>query len=346
MIRSEGIQAEKQGKLTKKQLNLIYEQGWFKLFVPAVYGGKQMSLPDAMQIEEALAFADGSMGWVVTLCAGAGWFGGFLDPVMAKKLLSDERSCLAGSGGIGKAEDQNGVYVVKGKWPYATGALDATAFTANCIITQNDIPEKNASGNNRTASFVFLKDEVKVLPTWNAMGMQATGSNSFEVNDLFIPAERAFEIGRHIEIDTPLYNYPFHQFAEANLSINLCGMALNFIDMCEMLFLEKKVYNSRPVLKDDFDAYKQKLQMVRQKLYYAVDMSWQTCVANKNISPTILYKVSAAAFALTKVVREGTNALYQYCGLDAADRDSSINRVFRNINTAGQHAMLVGDGSL
>ncbi|QHT67366.1 hypothetical protein GXP67_12335 [Rhodocytophaga rosea] len=66
--------------LHPKQLALIYQQQWLYMLVPKVYGGKEISLPEVLQTLEALSYADGSVGWVVTLCSGAGWFGGFLDP--------------------------------------------------------------------------------------------------------------------------------------------------------------------------------------------------------------------------------------------------------------------------
>ena len=35
-------------------------------------------------------------------------------------------------------------------------------------------------------------EEVTVLDTWSVVGMIATGSHDFEVDDVFVPAERTF----------------------------------------------------------------------------------------------------------------------------------------------------------
>ncbi len=80
IIRKEAMAAEQEGLLQAGQLELIYGQQWFKLLVPKAYGGLELELPDLIRMEEALSWADGSLGWVVTLCAGAGWFGGFINP--------------------------------------------------------------------------------------------------------------------------------------------------------------------------------------------------------------------------------------------------------------------------
>ncbi len=348
-LRVESIHAERQGKLTKKQLNIIYEQGWFKMLAPVSYGGKQLSLPEALRIEEALACVDGSVGWVVTLCAGAGWFGGFLESEIAKNIFADEHVCLAGSGAKnGTAEIVDGGYMINGAWQYASGITDATSVTANCVVTQNGIPVKDEKGNDTILAFVFLKNEVTITGHFNAFGMTATSSHSYEIKNLVVKQDRAFNIKQAPLLSASLYYYPFQQFAEATLAINMTGMCLHFMDLCGKI-ITSKVHTeddhiNLDLLNDKYEHLLEKLQTARQKLYYAVDMSWQVCSANKDISPSLLYKVTAGSFTAVHVVRDCVNTLFPYCGLSSANKDSEINRVWRDIQTAGQHKMLVGDG--
>jgi alkylation response protein AidB-like acyl-CoA dehydrogenase len=96
VIRAEAAEAEALGKLTHAQLEIVYSQQWFKMLVPQVYTGKQITLADLVRIQEAISWADGSMGWVVTLCSGAGWFGGFIEPDVARHVFNDDTVCLAG----------------------------------------------------------------------------------------------------------------------------------------------------------------------------------------------------------------------------------------------------------
>ena len=123
------------------------------------------------------------------------------------------------------------------------------------------------------------------------------------------------------------------------------------MDLCAQVFADKSnadrmsQVNSN-LLQETYDSLLGKLQTARQKLYYAVDMSWQVCAANKDVSPSVLYKVSAASYVCAKIVRDCVNTLYPYCGLGAANKSTEINRVWRDIQTAGQHPLLVGDGSL
>ena len=81
--------SESLGTLDPEILEIAYQQEWFKLYVPKIYGGLGKTLPDILKLEEDLAYLDGSLGWTVTLCSGAGWFAGFLDPDLAKEVVAE-----------------------------------------------------------------------------------------------------------------------------------------------------------------------------------------------------------------------------------------------------------------
>lgn len=348
VIREHSAVAEKAGKLQPEQLTVIYQQQWFKMLVPMVYGGLELSLPNEVRLIEAISWADGSMGWAVTLCAGAGWFGGFLDAGLSSEIFAGEQVCLAGSGAPGgTAAITAGGYLINGSWKYASGALHATHFTANCIVCDDNGPVLNADGEKTIKAFLFKSNEVNVLPAWNYMGMMATGSHSFEVKDVQVPASRAFIIDADFAvIDNPLYTYPFHQLAEATLAVNLSGLAIHFIDLCKDVFAEKRKIkdlrgSQEAELDDVYTGAVAQLNETRTAFYAAVDRSWAGFVANDvALLPDSLKAVSQTSRKLAKVSRQVVNRLYPYCGLIAASTSSDINRVWRDLHTASQHALL------
>ncbi len=156
ILRSYIADAEKKGSLHDEQLSIIYEYNWFNLFVSKEYNGLELSLTEALKIEEGLAWIDGSLGWTVTLCSGANWFAGFIESKMAEQIFSNKKVCLAGSGkpsGIAKRIDDH--YEITGSWNYATGASHATMFTANCIIEENGVALKNEDGSSMVNAFLL-----------------------------------------------------------------------------------------------------------------------------------------------------------------------------------------------
>jgi alkylation response protein AidB-like acyl-CoA dehydrogenase len=347
IIRESSLKADQMGTLHPNQLVAIYGQKWFNLFVPKEFNGLELSFPGALEIQEGIAWTDGSTGWTVTLCSGANWFIGFLQPEVVKDIFNNDKTCFAGSGhpsGVAKITSQG--YEITGFWKYATGAPYATAFTANCIIEKNGNALQNEDGSPMIRSFLFLRNEVTVHNDWKSIGMIATASNSFEVNKLYVPQNRCFIIhpGR-VFLDHPIYQFPFLQFAEATLAVNSSGMSCRFLDLCEIILKEKAEYKnyatgSLKLLQQKLNGAKTNLQEARESFYVAVQSAWEECTSRRSVSPEQLNKLSVKSRELALFSRRLVDELYPYCGMIAINPETEINRVWRNLHTASQHGLL------
>jgi len=339
--------SEEMGKLHPEILELAYQENWFKLFVPKIYGGAGKKLPEILRLEEELAEADGSLGWTVTLCAGAGWFAGFLNPELATEIFANREVCFAGSGAVGGVAVKTARgYLVNGKWNYASGALHATVFTANCTLKNesgDDLLDEN--GMPEIKSFILKKEEVNILPGWSYFGLIATGSHAFEVIDLHVPENRTFKINQHIEVADSGFDYPFLQLAETTLAVNTLGMTKHFVELAENAFNLRtglKRYTDEQVLffNGELNRCKTEVQNLRRIFYSTFDESWHALIKEGNIGTEKLAEVSAISRKLAHVCWKAADRLFPYCGLEAAKKESEINRVWRDIHTASQHALL------
>jgi alkylation response protein AidB-like acyl-CoA dehydrogenase len=339
-IRSHAFSAEQEGKLHEEQLRIIYDRQWFKMFVPKKSGGLGLTLSHILKIEEGLSWVDGSVGWVVTLCSGAGWFYGFLEPSLANQIFSNRKMCLAGSGAIsGTAEITGNGFLINGFWKYASGARHATAFTANCLITKNGVQQLE-NGKASVRSFVLMPDEIKIIDSWQSMGMMATGSHSFKAENVRVPRNRAFMIdAQHVTNDDPVFRFPFLQLAETTLAVNLSGMACRFLDLCVEIFRAKNNSTELLALLSDFQ---NRLNVVRKNFHTVAECSWNELVSHPQITDALLAEVSEVSYALVHESRRVLNELYPHCGLAAADKTTEINRVWRNFHTASQHSLFKG----
>ncbi len=328
--------AEQLQQLHPKQIELIHKQKWFNLFVQKEYNGLSLSLPKALHLEEALAYADGSVGWTVTLCAGAAWFVGVLQPTLSNTVFNEHNTCIAGSGKAGGVAHKTADgFIVNGAWDYATGAPFATAFTANCIVYENDKPLADSTGNNILLSFLFLKEEVTIKQNWNKVGMVATGSRSFTVNDLHVPVTRTFVIdSKYAQLPQPIYQYPFLALAQTTLAVNSSGMAMRFLDICNVLAETNKYV----MLKRKLPKAYATLEKQRQMFYKEVAKSWSQSKANK-LFPKTHKKVGRLSKKLAVQSRNIVDKLYPFCGMGAANPLTEINRVWRNMHTASQHGI-------
>jgi alkylation response protein AidB-like acyl-CoA dehydrogenase len=163
--------ADAAGWLTPAQQALIHEQDWLRMLAPRACGGAELALPEAVRLEEAIALQDGSMGWVVTLCAGAGWFAGFLAPGLARAILATPDVCLAGS-----------------------GAPMATHFTLNAVLRERGTVLADDAGKPRIRAFVVPASHVTVESTWGSIGLRASASHAYRIDGAWVPAVHGFTI--------------------------------------------------------------------------------------------------------------------------------------------------------
>lgn len=340
--------AEELAYLPQEWLKIIYKEKWFKLFVPKRFDGLGLQFPEILKIEEALAKKDGSLAWTVTLCAGAAWFVGFLDKDLAKQVFKNPKICFAGSGFIGGTANRIGEqYTINGAWTYASGALHATHFTANCKIFEDGKPLLDKNGAPVVKAFLLEKNEVKILDGWCYMGMVATGSHAFKVENQLVPLNRVFDIlPEKAKQPDPIFCFPFLQLAEATLVANVLGITLHFIELvddCFQIRNEKRIYDKQHL--NYYLELKQSLQQqlldLRAQFYQIAEQAWEELQNKKEISKNSLDELSKISRLLALACRENAAKLHPFAGLEAAKKHTEINRVWRDMNTVSQHALLV-----
>jgi len=97
--------------------------GFFRLFLPAVYGGLDLAPVEAMEVFEELARADASVAWCVWN-GNVHWTTARLAPEVAQEIFADPDVILANSTRpTGRAETVEGGYRVNGRWALVTKAF-------------------------------------------------------------------------------------------------------------------------------------------------------------------------------------------------------------------------------
>jgi alkylation response protein AidB-like acyl-CoA dehydrogenase len=331
------------------QQALLHRRGWLTMLAPRSAGGAELPLPQVVRLEEAVAAVDGSMGWVLTLCAGAGWFAGFLAPELAHDIIGTPRACLGGSGAAtGHADEEGDGYRITGSWDYASGAPMATHFTLNARLRRDGQPLLDAHGQPRIRAFLVPAPLVQLVPSWNSIGMRASASHSYRIDGQWLGKEHGFAISPDTATAAgPLYRYPFYSLAYVTLAANVAGMAAHFMELAEECMRHRRharaglplldVPEVAAMLQDRKDA----LAATRARFYAVLDDSWATVANGASLDEVAMQAVQASALALVAACRAAVDGLYPYCGLYAAREDSTINRVWRDFHTASQHSLLL-----
>lgn len=332
------------------QQALIHRRGWLRMLAPRALGGGELSLPDVVRLEEALARVDGSMAWTVTLCAGAGWFAGFLDPQLAREILATKRVCLAGSGApTGHADRDGEGWRIGGRWDFASGAPMATHFTFNAILRDGGQPLLDDAGQPRIQAFVVPAALVHIVPNWRTMGLRATASHAYEIRDGWVHARHGFTIDpAAARAQGPLYRFPFMAFAFVTLAANVAGMGQHFADLAVGAIAQRRdrFHGGGPLIETAavravLDGARAGLDEARGRLYALLDTTWAHAAAGGQVDEHDAARLQSLALGWVSASRRAVDTLYPYCGLYAAREDSEINRVWRDFQTGSQHALLM-----
>ncbi|TDS17740.1 acyl-CoA dehydrogenase family protein [Sphingobacterium paludis] len=342
-IQDEIIPSIDKKTLSDNLLHLVYEQHWFNLWVPKEYGGLGYGLEEGCKLLEELAYVDGGFGWTVTLCSGANMFAGFLDPDLATTLFQKPNVCWGGSGKpSGKAERVEDGYLITGYWQYATGAPHLTHFTLNAWVYENGSPAVDEKGEPIYQSFFVDRDDVLVHYDWDTFGLACTASHSFSVQQLFVPANRAFTIAPAARTHaSKLFEIPFMPFAACTLAVNYIGMFRRFLDLLERQLMVKAQDPGRdgPQLKRILRALDQARLAIEERsarLYALMALVWK----NDAVDASLVDEIDTVSRDCVALGKAAIVELFPYGGIAAAQWDNALNIVFRHFFTATQHNLL------
>lgn len=347
--------ADQAGWLSARQQALLHRRGWLRMLAPRAAGGLEWALPQVVRLEEQVAAIDGSMGWVLTLCAGAGWFAGFLPPPLARSIVGSRRLCVAGSGAPSGYADADGDpdggncrFTISGRWDYASGAPMATHFTLNAVLRRHGEVLRDASGAPRIRAFLMPAAMVPVESSWRSIGLRASASHSYRIDGAVIDGAYGFRIdAASASAPGPLYQFPFMSLAFVTLAVNLAGMAAHFLGLAEGAIGRRRQPGSglpllqAPGVQARLLAAGSGLQGARSHFYALLDAAWQRLEAGAPVGEAGQDALRQASLALAEAARAAVDGMYPFCGLVAASSDSEINRVWRDFHTATQHTLLL-----
>lgn len=348
-ITAHAAAADTAGLLHPVQRALIHRRGWLKMLAPRSAGGAELALPAVVRLEEELAAIDGSTAWVVTLCAGAGWFAGFLPPALAHDIITTRRLCVAGSGAPSGFADVDGDrFRLSGRWDYASGAPMATHFTLNAVLREHGQVLTDSAGAPRIRAFILPAQQVEFVPSWSSIGMRATASHSYRIGGQLVAREQGFEIDAACATAPgPLYRFPFLDLAFVTLTANVAGMAAHFLRLARPVIAQRRHARSGlplldcPQVRDLLASLERDIEAARTHFYALLDRTWALVVEEIPVAGEQSAALHAASLALANVSRRAVDELYPYCGLQAAREGSDINRVWRDLHTATQHALFL-----
>lgn len=312
----------------KQTLDWIAQENLWNLWVPKKYGGLEQSLSEGLAKLQELAKIDGSLGWTVTLCSGANYFIGNMNPETAKQIFIDSKNpvCFGGSGGVfGTAEKKGDYYEISGKWRYATGAPYLSHFTLNAEILENGEKMQNDDGTAKIVSFVMPKEEVSIIEDWDTMGLKASATCSFEVEKVSLHKSFSFIYNEFFQ-PQDIFKIPFSVFADLTLWVNYIGMAEHFL-------AEASHLRATEILSD----LENNISSSNQRVTHFSKEIEEKIAKKAVISPEYMAELHRVATNSVQEFSKNIVEIFPHLGVNAARKNEPVQQIFCDYFTATQH---------
>ena len=178
-------------RLPEDLVRELAHAGFFRISLPAAYGGLDLTPMAAAEVFEELARADASVAWCVwngnTYWTTVRWA-----KEVARAVFADPGTILANSTRpSGRAVVVEGGYRVSGRWSLVSGCQFSAWFILMCIVHENGQPRLTASGAPEFRFMLCPAADCDIVDTWTVAGLRGTGSHDVVVQDRFVPASYA-----------------------------------------------------------------------------------------------------------------------------------------------------------
>jgi indole-3-acetate monooxygenase len=336
-------QAEQLARLPEAICGPLLHEGFFRLWIPRANDGLELPLVEALRIYEAAAAIDGSLGWAVMIGAGGGLFAAWLPPQGAQELFAPPQALVAGSGSpSGLAERVPGGYRVRGGWRFASGAHCASVFTAACVVTAGGTAVQSAAGVPLVRAMSIAPADVRILDTWDPLGMRGTGSHDFEVHGAFVPEHHSFSVLTDAARETgPLYQLPFNVLTELPVSAVGLGIARHALrEFAQALPAHAAAGATSAAVSTRFAQAQAALEQAAATVWALAQDAWQTVSQGAKLNAAQLARITASCCVSQERLRQAVAELAGVAGMRAIDRRSGFSRAWRDLQTLGAHGSL------
>jgi alkylation response protein AidB-like acyl-CoA dehydrogenase len=349
-IAARSPEIDKARRLPLDLVDQLKTAGAFRMFLPESHGGYGVDIRAGMDILEAISRADGSAGWTVMIGSETPHLLALLPRERFDAIYAAGPDVIIGGGfnAQGEAHVVEGGYRASGRWNFASGCEHADWLLGNCVILENGKPRPGSTeGMPEVRAMLFKKSDVRILDTWNVLGLRGTGSHDIAAENAFCPSDLTFDVFQGVPtIPGPGFIAPVLHFV-LHLGAVAVGIAQGALDdMVAVVNSGKKRLYARaslaesPVFQVHLGRADMNVRAARAFLRSTADELWAACSTDPASVPAMAPRISAAAAWVTETTCAAVDACYRAGGGGAARDSSPLQRRFRDIHTFSQHAAI------
>jgi alkylation response protein AidB-like acyl-CoA dehydrogenase len=350
LIRAHADENERGRRLCAPVVDALHDADLFRLGIPEYFGGGGLDLVQAMPVLEEVAAADGSTGWNLAIGVGSLGIACMLDDDGAiEEIVKAPRALAAASVNplAMRLQPVDGGYRLRGRMQYASGVHQSSWLMAGGLVVDGEKPRIAPDGFPVMRGAFFRTSEANVLDTWHVNGLAGTGSHDVDVEDVFVPAVRTYDLfatapKRH----EPLATMPLVSRLGVALVAVGVGILRRAIDeLAELAAAKPQLVSGRPVRERAnvqidvaracglLDAARAHVASVAGELVGRVR-------AGETLAPVDLARARLCYVTATEQLLQGVELVRRAAGMNALKSGSAFERCARDLHALSQHFAL------
>jgi alkylation response protein AidB-like acyl-CoA dehydrogenase len=344
-----GERAEAERSLPADAVATLRSLGAFWLKTPRELGGTPVTPSEFCDVMEELAYADTATAWTVMVGnGGTGTVAGWLPDAGARVVFAPDRPrpiVIGVPRAAGTGQPVSGGYLVTGRWSFASGIAHADWLLGGFRVVGDDGRTGVGAGGGvgRALVCVIPKSAAEVLDDWHVAGLRGTGSPSFRLNSVFVPAELTFDRAAGACRGGALFRQEEHVFLSNELPPLFIGTARRALDEMVSLasrtarFADGPTVSERAAFHRELGLAQTKIRAARESHREAISAAWAAALAGEESSPAVHAAVTGASIFAAETCTEVITDLFRYAGERALSLSSPLQRHLRNALAARQH---------
>ena len=344
LILRDADEIERTRRLTPAVTSALIENGLYRSLLPLSLGGSEAPLETFMQMQEEIAKADASTAWCLGQCSVCAMTAAYLDPEAASEIFNTAPGILAWGAIAHEVQAVPGGYRASARWEFASGSRQASWLGSHVRVVEADgTPRRKPDGSPEIRTILFPVTSATMYDVWDVIGLKGTGTDSYSVDNLFIPEKFAAlrDDPTALRENGPLYKLTTNMVFSMGFGATSLGVARATLDAATDLARGKtpqglKAMRDNNAVQGLIGRTEATLRAARAYLYTTANEVWRDLSRGEALTEQHRIALRIAATWTIHQSAAVVDTAYHMAGATAVFAANRFERRFRDMHAIAQ----------
>lgn len=344
---------EKMRRAPDETVREYIENGLLRVCQPGRYGGYDLGYDVLCEVIQTLARGCGSQAWVYMVLADnplklAAYDLKAQDDVWAED--ETKKLCVAVSP-VGRAREVEGGVIWNGLHGFSSGIDHADWVMCGGYVYDDQ------GNRGRGLMALMPTSEVRIIDDWHVVGLAGSGSKSFEVKDVFVPAHRTLDKAQNdagespgmLFYDAPVMKLPRGGVSAVSYTAVVVGVAQGFLENFYKITAPRKSREKsvaiQPGIQMSVGQAAAEIEAAERMYLGAIRETMEALARHGKVDPHMHVQGKRNACYAAQLCLNAVQRLFNIAGGRALYENSVLQRQFRDCFAAAAHHSLVWESA-